>query len=355
MISSATGISGMSVAFFRKAFPFKRNPLALRRPLRQLAAHQGGLAELVDALDSKSSSNECGFESHSRYFHSFRDSRIFFLTHAEMASPRTIGIIAGSGVYPETFISAARRHAPDTRLVAVAFEGETKTDLGEKVDAIEWVRVGQLSKLIKFFVREGATEAVMMGQISPKNLFDLRPDLRILMMLARVKERNAETLFGAIGEELAKDGVTLLSATTFLNDHLPEEGHVFGPRFKKRQLEDAAFGFKIAKQTSALDIGQSVVVRHGTVLAAEAFEGTNACIKRGGELGRGKDVMLVKVSKPNQDFRFDVPVVGPHTIETCAEAGVKNIAIEAGKTLLLEKEKVRELCERLNIGLHAVS
>ena len=271
-----------------------------------------------------------------------------------MSHPRTIGIIAGSGVYPETFIRAARRHAPETRLVAVAFEGETAQDLGDKVDAIEWVRVGQLSRLIKFFVRQGAEEAVMMGQISPKNLFDLRPDLRILMMLARVKERNAETLFGAIGEELAKDGIHLLPATTFLDDHLPGPGHVCGPKFKKRQLADADFGFRIAKQTSALDIGQSVVVRHGTVLAAEAFEGTNACIKRGGELGRGKEVMLVKVSKPNQDFRFDVPVIGPQTIETCAAAGVGAIAIEAGKTLLLEKQKVAALCDQHGIGIHAV-
>lgn len=271
-----------------------------------------------------------------------------------MASPRTIGIIAGSGVYPETFIAEARRKSPGIRLVVVAFHGETKPELEHLADATEWVRVGQLSKLIKFFRREGAGEAVMMGQISPKNLFDLRPDLRILMMLARVKERNAETLFGAIGEELAKDGITLLPATTFLEDHLPGPGPVCGPGFKKRQLADAEFGFRIAKQTSALDIGQSVVVRHGTVLAAEAFEGTNACIKRGGELGRGKDVLLVKVSKPNQDFRFDVPVIGPQTIETCAAAGVGGIAIEAGKTLLLEKARVAELCDKHGIGIHAV-
>ena len=271
-----------------------------------------------------------------------------------MASPRTIGIIAGNGVYPETFIAEARRKSPGIKLVVVAFHGETKPELEKLADATEWVRVGQLSKLIRFFLRQGATEAVMMGQISPKNLFDLRPDLRILMMLARVKERNAETLFGAIGDELAKDGITLLPATTFLEDHLPQAGHVCGPVFKKRQLADADFGFRIAKQTSALDIGQSVVVRHGTVLAAEAFEGTNACIKRGGELGRGKDVLLVKVSKPNQDFRFDVPVIGPQTIETCAAAGVGGIAIEAGKTLLLEKERVAELCAKHGIGIHAV-
>ncbi len=271
-----------------------------------------------------------------------------------MANPRTIGIIAGSGVYPETFILAARQKSPGIKLVVVAFHGETDPVLEKLADATEWVRVGQLSKLIKFFTREGADEAVMMGQISPKNLFDLRPDLRILMLLARVKERNAETLFGAIGDELAKDRITLLPATTFLEDHLPSAGHVCGPVFKKRQLSDAEFGFRIAKQTSALDIGQSVVVRHGTVLAAEAFEGTNACIKRGGELGRGQDVLLVKVSKPNQDFRFDVPVIGPQTVETCAAAGVGGIAIEAGKTLVLEKERLAELCAKHRIGIHAI-
>jgi DUF1009 family protein len=271
-----------------------------------------------------------------------------------MAQSRTIGIIAGSGVYPETFIAAARRNSPSVKLAVAAFHGETKPELADQADAAEWFHVAQLGKMIKFFKREGVTEAVMMGQISPRNLFDLRPDLRVLMILARVKERNAETLFGAIADELAKEGITVLDATTFLEDHLPGPGHVCGPAFKKRQLADAEFGFRIAKQTSALDIGQSVVVRHGTVLAVEAFEGTNNCIKRGGELGRGKDVTLVKVSKPNQDMRFDVPVVGPQTIETCAAAGVTGIAIEAGKTLLLEKERIAGLCDRHQIGIHAV-
>ncbi len=272
-----------------------------------------------------------------------------------MADPRIIGIIAGSGVYPETFIAAARRQCPGVKLVVAAFHGETKPELAEQADATEWFRVAQLGKVIKFFKREGVTEAVMMGQISPRNLFDLRPDLRVLMILARVKERNAETLFGAIADELGKDGITVLSATTFLEENLPGPGHVCGPAFKKRQLMDAEFGFRIAKETSALDIGQSVVVRHGTVLAVEAFEGTNVCIRRGGELGNGKDVMLVKVSKPNQDFRFDVPVIGPQTIENCASAGVSGITIEAGKTLLLEKAEVAELCKRHQIGIHAVT
>ena len=271
-----------------------------------------------------------------------------------MSTPRSIGIIAGNGVYPETFVRAARIQEPSARLVVVAFENETRPDLEPQVDAFQWFRVGQLSKLIKFFLKEGVKEAVMMGQISPNNLFELRPDLRILMMLARVKKRNAETLFGAIAGEMAKDGITLLPATTFLEDHLPPAGHVTGPMIKPRALEDLEYGFSIAKQTSALDIGQSVVVRHGTILAVEAFEGTNACIRRGGELGKNKDAVLVKVSKPNQDFRFDVPVIGPQTIENCAAAGLIAIGIEAGKTLVLEKETVQKLCAKHKVTIHAL-
>ncbi len=267
---------------------------------------------------------------------------------------RTIGIIAGNGIYPETFIQAARAKSPGTRLVAAAFEGETKPELEDELDALEWLRVGQLGRMIKFFKSQGAKEAIMVGQIAPKNLFNLRPDLRTLITLAKIKERNAESLFGAIADELEKDGIVLLPATTFLEDLLPPPGHVCGPPLKKRALEDVAFGFRIAKETSRLDIGQTIVVRHGTVLAVEAFEGTNRCIRRGGELGNGRDVMLVKVSKPNQDFRFDVPVIGPQTIETCAEAGVHAIAVEAGRTLLLERRAIERLCGEHAISLHAV-
>lgn len=271
-----------------------------------------------------------------------------------MPEPRTIGIIAGKGVYPRIFMEAARAREEGIRLVVVAFHGETDGQTADMADELIWLRVGQLSKLVKFLVKQGAKEAVMMGQISPARLFDLRPDLRILMMLARIKKRNAETLFGALANEFAKDGIKVLDATTFLEELLPGPGPVCGPKLKKRQLEDADFGYGIVKQTSAMDVGQSIVVRHGTVLAVEAFEGTNACIRRGGELGHRKDVMLVKVSKPNQDMRFDVPVIGPQTIEVCVEAGVGSIVIEAGKTLLLEKEKIAALCREHGIGLHAV-
>lgn len=265
----------------------------------------------------------------------------------------TIGIIAGNGIYPETFAAAARRAGVET-LVAAAFRDETKPGFADEVDSIEWLRVGQLGKMIKFFQKHGVKHAVMVGQIAPKNLFDLRPDLRTLKMLARVKERNAETLFTAIAEELESEGIQLLSAVTYLDDHLPRSGPVCGPGLSDRQAEDVAFGFRIAKETSRLDIGQTVIVKKGTVLAVEAFEGTNEAIKRGGALGKGKATM-VKVSKPNQDFRFDVPVVGPATVETAAESGINAIVVEADCTLLLGEEEVRSLCEKHGVSILAIS
>jgi len=266
-------------------------------------------------------------------------------------APEIVGMIAGNGIYPETFARAARRAGVGT-IVAAAFEGETKPSLADLVDEIEWMRVGQLARMIRFFERHGVARAVMVGQIAPNHLFELRPDLRLLKMLARVKERNAESLFGAIAGELEKGGVTLLPATTFLDDLIPVAGHVCGPMLSERQEEDSAFGFRIAKETSRLDIGQTVVVKKGTVLAVEAFEGTNRCVERGGELGRG-GAMMVKVSKPNQDFRFDVPVVGPATIETAAGAGVNAIVVEAGRTLVLGRDEVAGLCRRKKVSLVA--
>ncbi len=271
---------------------------------------------------------------------------------AKPDSTSPIGIIAGNGIYPETFVAGARR-AGVKRLIACGFTNETRPDLAAKVDAIEFVRVGQLSKMIAFFKQHGVQQCVMVGQIAPKNLFDLRPDFRILMMLARVKKRNAETLFGAIADELKKDGIELLPATTFLDDLLPGVGHVAGPQLKKRRQDDVLYGFSIAKETSRLDIGQTVVVKNGTVLAVEAFEGTNDCVKRGGAMGKG-GATLCKVSKPNQDMRFDVPVLGPDTILNAAEAGVDVIGIEAGKTLILAKEEVIALCQTLKVALVAV-
>ena len=259
-----------------------------------------------------------------------------------MAVPSTLGLIAGSGVYPLTMLRAARA-AGVTCIVVAAFENETDPALAAEADKVEWMRVGQLGRMIRFFRQAGVTDAIMAGQIAPKNLFDLRPDWRALLLLGKLKLRHAESIFGAIANELARDSITLLPATTFLENLLPPPGLVCGPTPTTKQLADVVFGFRMAKEMSRLDVGQSVVVKRGTVLAVEAFEGTDECIKRGGALGRG-EATLVKVSKPNQDLRFDVPVVGPRTIKT---------AFEAGRTLVLEWEEVRGLCERHRISLVA--
>jgi DUF1009 family protein len=265
--------------------------------------------------------------------------------------PETLGIIAGNGVYPRLLADAARR-AGIKKIVAAAFAGETDDRLATKVDEVHWMRVGQLGKLISCFREAGVANAIMAGQIAPKNLFDLRPDWKTLLFLARLKRRNAESIFAAIGDELAHAGITLLPATSFLEDCLAPAGLIAGRKLSHREEDDITFGFEIAREVSRLDIGQTVIVKNGTVLAVEGFEGTNETIKRGGALG-GKNSIMVKVAKPDQDMRFDVPVIGVATVDVAGEAHLRVIAIEAGRTLLLEKEALIESAARFNISIVA--
>ena len=264
-------------------------------------------------------------------------------------NPKTLFLIAGNGFYPRLAALGARE-AGVSRIIVAAFEGETDPALAGFVDEIHWMKVGQLGRLIDAARKSGATASLMAGQIAPGNLFDLRPDFHALILLAKLRERNAETLFGAVAGELEKAGVPLLPATTFLGEHLAGEGLIAGPKPKTRILDDIAYGLVIAKEVSRLDIGQTVVVKKGTVLAVEGFDGTDATIRRGGELGRGEAV-VVKVSKPRQDMRFDVPVIGPKTLETAASVGVTTIAMEAGRTLLLESNRLFELATQHHITL----
>ncbi len=274
------------------------------------------------------------------------------VTFEIVQKPETLFLIAGNGSYPRLAAKGARE-AGVSKVVAAAFEGETDPGLAGFVDEIVWMRVGQLGRLITAAKKSGATASMMAGQIAPGNLFDLRPDFHALLLLAKLKERNAETLFGAIANELEKAGVPLLIATTFLENQLSAEGLIAGPKPKDRLLEDIAYGLGIAKEVSRLDIGQTVVVKKGTVLAVEGFDGTDSTIRRGGELGKGEAV-VVKVSKPRQDMRFDVPVVGPRTLETAAAAGVAAIAMEAGRTLFLDKEEVFSLATQHQITLWGI-
>jgi len=263
----------------------------------------------------------------------------------------SLGIIAGNGVYPRLLADAARK-AGVQKIIAAAFTGETDPALMQHVDLIEWMRVGQLNQLLKFFSEQKVRHAIMAGQIAPKNLFDLRPDLKALLLLGKLKQRNAESIFAAIATELSKVEVDLLPATTFLEDSLAQSGLIAGPKLSRREEEDVDLGWKVAKEIARLDIGQTVIVKDGTILAVEAFEGTNEAIKRGGALAR-KDAIMVKIAKPNQDIRFDVPVIGVETIRIAAEAKLRVIAIEAGKTLLLERGAISDLASRSKVSLVA--
>lgn len=268
-------------------------------------------------------------------------------------APEALGIIAGNRTLPLLLAREARRLGVK-RLIAVAFENETDPALADLVDEIVWLRVGQLSRLIEAFRDRSITQCVMAGQIAPKNLFDLRPDFLAVKMLFRLKEKNAHTLFGAIAEELSKGGVELVPAVPWLGEHIIRSGFMLGPKLSASQGADVAYGYGIAKEVSRLDIGQTVVVKDGTVLAVEGFEGTDACLSRGGKLAGAKgDAVAVKVAKQGHDLRFDIPCIGLGTIETCATAGVAVLAIESGKTLLLEKEAVEELARKKRICVTA--
>ncbi|WP_040547457.1 LpxI family protein [Pedosphaera parvula] len=272
-----------------------------------------------------------------------------------MVHSHTLGIIAGNRSLPLIFARQARSMGIK-KLVAVGFENETDPKLAELVDELIWLRVGQLSKMISAFTDRGVTQCVMVGQISPKNLFDLRPDLRAMTLLFKLKEKNAHTIFGAIANELKKDGVELIEAIPWLEPLMPAGEFRLGPKLSSDQQADLAFGYKIAKEISRLEVGQIVVVKNGTVLAVEGFEGTDKCLARGGELA-GKDggAIAVKVAKEKHDLRFDIPCIGPQTLETCVAARVSVLALEAGRTLLLEPEVCEQLARKHKITLTTVS
>lgn len=269
-------------------------------------------------------------------------------------APASLGLIAGNRSLPLEFARQARA-AGVQRLVAVACDNETDPALASLVDEIVWLKVGQLSKMIAAFTDRGITQCVMVGQIAPKNLFDVRPDLRAMGVLFRLKEKNAHTIFGAVADELRKDGVELIEATPWLKPLMPAAGFQLGPKLSTEQQADVDFGFRIAKETSRLEIGQTVVVKSGVVLAVEGFEGTDQCLTRGGKLaGKAGGAVAVKVARLNHDMRFDIPCLGAQTLETCAASGVAVLALEAGKTLLLEQETCAQLAKKNKISVTTV-
>jgi DUF1009 family protein len=249
-------------------------------------------------------------------------------------------LIAGGLSLPAEVFRLMRDAGSET-IVMAGFEGETDPGLMNQADESAWLKVGQLGRMIRFFKDHGVDQCIMAGRIAPRNLFDVRPDLRGAAMLWRLKERNAHTIFGGIADELQKDGIELIEAVPWLGPIMPAAGYQSGAPTQDTVLEDVRLGCRMAKEVSRLEIGQSVVVKQGTVLAVEGFEGTDACLERGGALaGRKGGAVGVKVAKAGHDMRFDIPCIGMQTINRCLESGFRALAFEASKIILLEKEAI---------------
>ena len=264
---------------------------------------------------------------------------------------RPIVLIAGRGTYPSLTAAAIRRAGLPLRLVAM--DDETSAELVASFPAEERVtlNVGQVGKMLSTLKDFGAGYAIMAGQVKPKRLFHgLKPDLKAAQILFSLKRRNAETIFGAIAAEIEKIGVTLLDARAFLDDQLADAGPMTGRKFPI-DPEYLDHGIHIAREIARLDIGQGCVVRKGTVLAVEAFEGTDEMLKRAGTF-KTDETLFVKVVKPGQDYRFDVPVFGLRTLESMHLAGLGAAALEAGKVIVLEKPAVLRQAKDWGIALY---
>jgi UDP-2,3-diacylglucosamine hydrolase len=251
---------------------------------------------------------------------------------------KKLGLIAGNGKFPILFAEEAKREGFD--LVAVAHRGETLDEIERAVANVTWIYVGQLGKIIRTFQRAGVTQAVMAGGIRKVRLFkNFRPDLRGARFLARIKSREDDALLRGVAEELTGEGIEILESTLCLSHIVAAKGVLTRRSPSAAQWDDINLGFRMAKEVGRLGIGQTVVVKNRVVLAVEAVEGTDAAIERGGALAESGCV-VVKVSKPHQDLRFDVPAVGVETIKNICAVGGAVLAVEAGKTILLEKEKL---------------
>ena len=265
----------------------------------------------------------------------------------------TIGIIAGGGQFPRLFIEAAQRRG--RRVVVVAHKGESDREALAAADAVAWVKLGQLGKIISFLKQEGARETVFLGTITKTQIFrDVMPDLKALSLWNKIDRRQDDAILRAFAGALEKEGISVLESTVYLDHLLFPRGILTKKKPSTAERQDIAFGWQNARAIGRLDIGQCVVVRDCTVLAVEAIEGTDATILRGGSLAKEKAV-VVKVKKPGQDFRFDLPATGVGTIETLAKVKGAVLAVEAGQSLLFDRERMVEAANRAGIIVVGVS
>lgn len=263
-----------------------------------------------------------------------------------------IGLIAGYGHFPLEL--AAELNAAGLEVHAVAAREETSVELEQHVASICWLHVGQIGGMIKAFKKAGVEKVVMAGKVRKLHLFrNFRPDLTAVKGLMRLKDRRDDSILVTIADLLAEEGLTLVSQIRYAGGMLAGAGHLAGPVAKKR-LQDIRFGFAQAKGIAGFDIGQTIVVQEQAVLAVEAIEGTDEAIRRGGGFGNGRAV-VIKVAKPNQDLRFDVPAVGPDTLDVMRESGCTLLAVESGMTLIIERRRFTDLARQYGISVYGYS
>jgi DUF1009 family protein len=279
-----------------------------------------------------------------------------------LASQKKLGLIAGNGRFPMLVLDAAR--AQGRSVVVAAIKEETFPEIAEHGAAsLHWLSLGELSKLIETFKAEGVSEAIMAGQVKHKQIFSsIKPDWRLAKLLLSLGSRNTDSLIGAVAKVLADEGITLLKSTEFLEPLLAKPGVLTKRAPNEREKKDIEFGCAIARHLAQYDIGQTVVVAECACVAVEAMEGTDATIQRAGEIMRSlsdpdstldRSLTVVKVAKPNQDMRFDVPVVGVKTIEVMKEAGATCLAVDAGKCLMIDGGRVVEAADSVGIAVSA--
>ncbi len=268
-----------------------------------------------------------------------------------------IGLIAGNGRFPILFAQGAKEN--NVRVVAVAVEGETSPEIKDYVESVHWIKLAQLGKLIKCLKGEGVTRAVMAGGLTKSKMYSrfpflkYRPDWRgISLFYKQIGDKNDHTILSAVADELAKDGITLESSILFVPQLLAERGCITTRGPSEKESKDIEYGWPIAKEIARLGIGQSIVVKDHVVVAVEAVEGTDESLHRGGKLGRG-GVVAIKVSREDLDLRFDIPTIGPETVGTLKDAGVTCLAIEAERTLVLDKDEVRQAADSAGVCIIA--